>query len=65
MNDTCPNCGSALVGDGYREVRQCDRLDLLGFHIEPDAGPVFCDGWAGEEPKPEAKWIKQVYENAT
>lgn len=39
---TCPNCGEALVGDGYSLVPHCPRVDVDGSGLEPDANPVYC-----------------------
>ena len=38
----CPNCGEALVGDGYSLVLHCPRVDVTGSGLEPDANPVYC-----------------------
>lgn len=36
----CPNCGGALVGDGYTVTVHCERVTLTSS--EPDASPVYC-----------------------
>ncbi len=42
-NDTCPNCGSPLSGDGFKWVLHCENADPENYtYHEPDAQPVFC-----------------------
>lgn len=42
----CPFCGGRLIGDGYTMVRRCEFVDDVDG-IEPDGGPVYCDGKGG------------------
>ena len=38
----CSNCGGFLLGDGLTTVRHCERLDITGLCVEPDAAPIPC-----------------------
>lgn len=54
MRSACPNCGGDMVGDGFRDVRHCERVDTIGSGLEPDSGPWYCDG------TDDGGWTKQV-----
>lgn len=40
-NNTCPNCGGPLLGDGYCKVFHCDAAADVSDR-EPDSKPVAC-----------------------
>ena len=42
--NTCPKCGSDMIGDGYTSVIHCENVedDELQY-LEPDAIPIVCN----------------------
>lgn len=42
MSDQCPNCGGAMIGDGYTSVRHCENAEDLDASAEADSGPIHC-----------------------
>jgi hypothetical protein len=43
----CPNCGGTIIGDGYTIIRHCENIIDLPIDVEPDSGPMYCDGSGG------------------
>ena len=43
MNESCPNCGEFLSGDGYGTPERCpNALEERWWYAEPDSGPYYC-----------------------
>ena len=43
MDESCPNCGEYLSGDGYGTPERCpNALEERWWYTEPDSGPYYC-----------------------
>ena len=43
MDETCPNCGEYLNGDGYGMPVRCPNASEERWsYSEPDSGPYYC-----------------------
>jgi len=44
MDESCPNCGEFLSGDGYGTPERCPNAsEERWWYSEPDSGPYYCE----------------------